>query len=78
MLHGDALTALGVASNQPEVAFVGLATDAVDPITRMLSPSMANELLRVSGRPLVLLSATARVVRSTIIPRAIPAVSAAP
>ena len=78
VLHGDALTAIGVASNQPEVAFVGLATDAVDPITRMLSPSMANELLRVSGRPLVLLSATARVVRSKIIPRAIPAVAAPP
>lgn len=77
VLHGDALAAIGVASNQPEVAFVGLATNAVDPLTRMLSPSMANELLRVSGRPLVLLSATARVVRSTIIPRAIPAVVAA-
>ncbi len=75
VLHGDASHAIGAESHNPEVAFVGLATDAVDPVTRMISPSLANELLRTSHRPLVLLSATARVLRSTLIPRAIPAVT---
>lgn len=74
VLHGDPAEAIAAAANQPEVAFIGLATDAVDPITRFISPSTANDLLRVSKRPLVLLSSTARVLRSHIMARAIPAV----
>lgn len=69
VLHGEAVAAIASAASDREVAFVGLATDAVDPMTRMLSPSLANELVRVCPRPLVLLSANARVLHRTVIPR---------
>ena len=69
VLHGDAVHAIAATSNEADVAFVGIATDALNPLTRMVSPSLANELLRLSARPLVLLSATTRIVRHEVFPR---------
>lgn len=76
VLHGDAVKAIVSAASQSDVAFVGLATDAIDPVTRMLSPSLANELVRSCTRPLVLLSANSRVLRHKLIPREQPALTA--
>lgn len=72
VVHGEASRAIGALSQEGDVAFIGLATDAVDPITRILSPSLANDLLRTSYRPLVLVSGIPEVINRQLLPRAIP------
>ncbi len=68
VLHGDPTKAISAYSKTASVAAIGFATDALDPLTRIFSPSLANELLRTVARPIVLIAVehTPTVKRHTI------------
>jgi nucleotide-binding universal stress UspA family protein len=56
VLHGDPTKTITGYSTSPSVAAIGFATDALDPLARFFTPSLANELLKSSHRPLVLVA----------------------
>jgi nucleotide-binding universal stress UspA family protein len=56
VLHGDPTKTITTYSSSPSVAAIGFATDALDPVARFFTPSLANELLKSSHRPLILLA----------------------
>jgi nucleotide-binding universal stress UspA family protein len=56
VLHGDPTKTITGYSLGPSVAAIGFATDALDPVARFFTPSLANELLKSSHRPLVLVA----------------------
>ena len=55
VLHGHPKQAIANYANAPEVAAIAFTTDALDPVARAISPSLANELIAVATRPLILL-----------------------
>jgi hypothetical protein len=56
VLYGDAVTAIEAHADDDRVAAIGLVSMGFGPLARILSPSLANNLLHRSPRPLVLLS----------------------
>lgn len=72
VLHGDPSEAIASYANSPEVAMVGLATDALDALGRLISPSLANELRQTCPRPLLLMKPERAVIVEAhpIVPRA--------
>jgi nucleotide-binding universal stress UspA family protein len=56
VLHGNPTKTISAYSLSPSVAAIGFATDALDPLARFFTPSLANELLKSSHRPLVLVA----------------------
>ena len=59
VLHGHPKQAIATYANAPEVAAIAFTTDALDPVARAISPSLANELVAVATRPLILLGSSA-------------------
>ena len=55
VLHGHPLAAISGYAKGPEIAAIAFATDAGDPLSRLISPSLANELIDVATRPLILI-----------------------
>jgi nucleotide-binding universal stress UspA family protein len=64
VLHGDPVKAIADYANSPEIAAIAFMTDALDAIGRLVSPSLANELIAHANRPLILLGATTPVTMS--------------
>lgn len=60
ILHGEPVTTISTFCSNLEVAAIGFATDALDPLVRLLSPSLANELIATSTRPVVLVASERR------------------
>ncbi len=58
VLHGDPVTAIAAYSSHQAIAAIAFATDALNPLARLFTPSLANELLKVAERPLVLIAST--------------------
>jgi nucleotide-binding universal stress UspA family protein len=56
VLYGDTVEAIETYADDPRVAAIGLVSMAFGPVSRVISPSLANNLLHRSPRPLVLLS----------------------
>ncbi len=61
VLHGAAAVAIAASAEGEDVAAVALATEAQDPVARLLSPSLTNELIGLSGRPLVVFNSNSPV-----------------
>jgi nucleotide-binding universal stress UspA family protein len=80
VLHGDPTKTITSYSSSPSVAAIGFATDALDPLARFFTPSLANELLKSSHRPVVLVAVQHEpsVRRHQILPTALPATAGAP
>jgi hypothetical protein len=56
VLYGDAVEAIESHADNDRVAAIGLVSMGFGPLGRIISPSLANNLLHRSTRPLVLLS----------------------
>jgi hypothetical protein len=56
VLYGDEVSALESYAENDRIAAIGLVSMAFGPLGRIVSPSLANNLLHRSPRPLVLLS----------------------
>lgn len=61
VLHGDPVKSISSYCSSPKVAAIGFATDALDPLARMFTPSLANELIKSATRPLVLVATERKV-----------------
>ena len=58
VLHGHPKQAIASYANDPSIAAIAFTTDALDPVARLISPSLANELVAVANRPLILLGSS--------------------
>ena len=58
VLHGDPSKAIALYAHDPRVAAIAFMTDAIDAVGRIVSPSLANELIGKATRPLVLIGST--------------------
>ncbi len=78
VLHGPAAHALALAADAEDVAAIAVATDAADAVSHVFTPSLTNDLIGVSPRPVVVVNATLPVcVTRRAIRRCVP-VSGAP
>lgn len=73
VLHGDPAKTIAAFCSSPVVAAIGFATDALDPLARMFTPSLANELIKTATRPLILIAVERK---PTISQHSIPATAA--
>lgn len=64
VLHGHPAKAIADYADSPEVAAIGFMTDALDAVGRLISPSLANELIAHAKRPLILLGSTTPITSS--------------
>ena len=58
VLHGKPVDSISDYADDPSVAAIAFTTDALDPVGRLISPSLANELVAKATRPLILLGST--------------------
>lgn len=71
VLHGRTRDAIASYADDPDFAVLAFVTDALEPLPRLFTHSLANDLLRSSPRPLVLLRAEhSHAVTRHLIPKA--------
>jgi nucleotide-binding universal stress UspA family protein len=58
VLHGPADQAIATAATSEDVAAVAVATDAAHAVSHLFTPSLANDLIGLSPRPVIIVNAT--------------------